>query len=86
MNFKLFKKFRVRTGLTDLRSNRLIAPLFPNRPELHFVQGMIHCDLQSLHYHLDNMRTPYPKIEEDNEITKVLLVKQNLETPENLIN
>jgi hypothetical protein len=32
------------------------------------------------------MHTQYPKIEEDNELTKVLLAKQNLETPENLIN
>jgi hypothetical protein len=32
------------------------------------------------------MHTHYPKIEEDNEIPKVLSAKQNLETPENLIN
>jgi hypothetical protein len=32
------------------------------------------------------MHTQYPKIEEDDEIPKVLSAKQNLETPENLIN
>jgi hypothetical protein len=32
------------------------------------------------------MHTHYPKIEEDHEIPKVLAAKQNLETPENLIN
>jgi hypothetical protein len=32
------------------------------------------------------MYTQYPKIEEDNELPKVLSAKQNLETPENLIN
>jgi hypothetical protein len=31
------------------------------------------------------MHTQYPKIEEDNEIPKVVSVKQNLESPENLI-
>jgi hypothetical protein len=30
------------------------------------------------------MHTQYPKIEEDTEFPKVLSVKQNLETPENL--
>jgi hypothetical protein len=33
-----------------------------------------------------DMQTQHPKIEEDNEISKVLSAKQNLETPENLIN
>jgi hypothetical protein len=32
------------------------------------------------------MHTQYPKIEEDNEIPNVLSVKQNMETPEKLIN
>jgi hypothetical protein len=32
------------------------------------------------------MHTQYTKIEEDNEISKVLLAKQNLKTPEDLIN
>jgi hypothetical protein len=33
-----------------------------------------------------DMHTQYPKIEEDNEISKVLSVKQNLKTPGKLIN
>jgi hypothetical protein len=32
------------------------------------------------------MHTQYPMIEEDNELQKVLSAKQNLETPENMIN
>jgi hypothetical protein len=32
------------------------------------------------------MHTQYPKIEEDNELPRVLSAKQNLETPKNLIN
>jgi hypothetical protein len=32
------------------------------------------------------MHTKYPKIKEENEIPKVLSAKQNLKTPENLIN
>jgi hypothetical protein len=86
MDFELFKRFRVKAGLTNLRSNRLIATLFLNRSELHFGQGLLHCDLQSLYYHLVDMHTQYPKIEEDNEISKVLSAKQNLKTSENLIN
>jgi hypothetical protein len=33
-----------------------------------------------------DMHTQYPKIEEDNELPKVLSAKQNLETPKNQIN
>jgi hypothetical protein len=33
-----------------------------------------------------DIHTQYPKIEEDNELPKVLTAKQNLKTPENLIN
>jgi hypothetical protein len=32
------------------------------------------------------MHTQYPQIEEDNELLIVLSAKQDLETPENLIN
>jgi hypothetical protein len=32
------------------------------------------------------MHTQYPKIEEDNELPKVLSAEENLNTPENLIN
>jgi hypothetical protein len=32
------------------------------------------------------MHALYPKIEEDNELPKVLSAKQNLKTPKNLIN
>jgi hypothetical protein len=32
------------------------------------------------------MHTQYPKIEEDNELPKVLSAKENLDTPENMIN
>jgi hypothetical protein len=45
---------------------------------------VIHSSLQTLHSHLVDMHTQYPKIEEDTEFPKVLSVKQNLETPENL--
>jgi hypothetical protein len=50
--------------------------LFPNPPELHFGQEVLHDDLQWLHYYLDDMDTHYPKIAEDIEILKVLNVKQ----------
>jgi hypothetical protein len=60
----------------------LIATLFPNRTELNLRQGVLHGDLQSLHYYLVDMHTQYPKIEEDNEFPKVLSTKQNLEMSE----
>jgi hypothetical protein len=49
MDFELIKGFQVKAGLTDLYSYRLIATLFPNRPELNFGQGVIHSALQTFH-------------------------------------
>jgi hypothetical protein len=43
---------------------------------------VLYGDLQSLHYHLVDMHTQYPKIKEDNEFPKVLSAKRNLKTPE----
>jgi hypothetical protein len=60
MNFKIFKRFRVKAGLTDLCSNRMIATLFPNRPELYFGQGVLHGNLQSLYYLLVDMHKLSP--------------------------
>jgi hypothetical protein len=48
--------------LTDLCLNRLIATIVPNRSELHFGQGVLHGDLQSMHYHLVDMLKISPKI------------------------
>jgi hypothetical protein len=49
-DFEIFKRFQVKVGLANLCSYRLIATIFPNRPELHFGQEVLHGDLQSLHY------------------------------------
>jgi hypothetical protein len=64
MKFELIKRFQVKPSLTDLCPSRLIATLFTNRPELHFGQGVLHGDLQSLHYHLVDMCKLSPKIQE----------------------
>jgi hypothetical protein len=64
MDFEIFKRFRVQAGLTDLFLNRLIATLFSNRLELHFGQGVLHGDLQSLHYHMVDMYKLSPNIQE----------------------
>jgi hypothetical protein len=40
---------------------------------------VLHCDLQGLDYHLGDLHTTYPNIEEDVEFTKMLIVKQKLE-------
>jgi hypothetical protein len=46
--FELIKRFRVKADSTDLCSYRLIATNFANQPDLHFGQGLLHGDLQSL--------------------------------------
>jgi hypothetical protein len=79
MDFKLFKRFPVKVGLIGLCSNRLITTLFPNRPELHFGQGVLHSDLQCFHYHLVDMHKLSPKIQEVMEFQKWLIVKLILE-------
>jgi hypothetical protein len=56
-------------------SYRLIATLLVNPLELHF-GGVLHGDTQCLYYHLADMHTQYPKIEEDIEFSKVLNIKQ----------
>jgi hypothetical protein len=82
-DFELFKRFRVKAGLTGFNSDRVIVTLIANPPELLLGQGMIQSDLHCLQYHIVGMHTQYPKIE-DLEFPKVLIVKQfqekNLET------
>jgi hypothetical protein len=75
MDFEIFKRFRVKAGLTELYSYRLIATLFPNQTELHFWQGVLYGDQQSLHYHLLNMNKLSPKIQEVMEFQRWLIVK-----------
>jgi hypothetical protein len=41
---------------------------------------VLHCDIQGLDYEMSDMHTPYPNIEEDTKFSKVLIVKQKLET------
>jgi hypothetical protein len=53
--FELFKRFRVKAGLTKLCSHRLIATLIANPPELHFGQEELHANLQCLHYNFIDM-------------------------------
>jgi hypothetical protein len=79
MHFEIFKRFWVKTGLTDLWSYKLIATLFLNRPELHFGQGVVHGDIQSLCYHLVDMHKLTPKIQEIMEFQKWLIIKLILE-------
>jgi hypothetical protein len=75
MDFELFERFQVKAGLTDLCSYRLIVTLIPNRPELHFGQGVLHGHLQSLNYHLVKMHKLTRKIQEVIEFQRWLIVK-----------
>jgi hypothetical protein len=43
--------------------------------ELHFAQGVLHGDLQRLDYYLGDMDTPTPKIKEDIEFQRAIIVK-----------
>jgi hypothetical protein len=62
--------------LKELWSDRLIEILIANPSRLHFGQEVLYGDLQRLDYVLGDMHTICPKIEEDMEFTKVLIVKQ----------
>jgi hypothetical protein len=76
---KLIKRFWVKVGLTDLCTNRLIATRFPNWPVLHFGQGVLHDDLQSLHYQPFDTYKLSSKIQEVIEFQRWLVVKLILE-------
>jgi hypothetical protein len=43
----------------------MIETLSPNRPKLHFGQGLLDGDLQTLRYNLVNMHNLTPKIRGD---------------------
>jgi hypothetical protein len=47
---------------------------------------VLHGDLKGVHYHMADMHTQYPKIEEDIEFSKLLTVKQLPEKTWKLIN
>jgi hypothetical protein len=62
--------------LTKLWSIKLFATAITTLPELNFGLGVFHSDLQTLHYHQDDMHTQYLTNEEDIEFQKVLSAKQ----------
>jgi hypothetical protein len=65
--------------LKELWSDRLLETLIPTAPELHFVRRVIHVDLQRLDYDPGDMYTLTPKIKEDIEFQKGLIVKLKAE-------
>jgi hypothetical protein len=60
-----------------LWSDRLIASLIANAPELHFIQEVHHGDLQGFYSDLGDMHTLTLKIKEDIEFQIGLIVKLN---------
>jgi hypothetical protein len=60
-------------------SDMLITNLIANAPELQFGQEVIHGDLKCLHYDMGDMHIPYPNIEENMKLPKMVNVKQILE-------
>jgi hypothetical protein len=65
--------------LKELWSDRLLEILIANPSKLQLGQEVLHCDTRGLYYDLGDLHTLYPNIEEDIELTKVLIVKQKLE-------
>jgi hypothetical protein len=63
----------------------MIATLIANRPELHFGQGVLHGDLQCLHYDLVEVHKLSRQINEVMEFPKGLNVKQILEKSGNWV-
>jgi hypothetical protein len=62
--------------LTKLWSIKLFATAIATPPELNFGRGVFHNDLQTFHYHQDDMNIQYPKNKEDIEFQKVISAKQ----------
>jgi hypothetical protein len=61
--------------LNELWSDRPIEIVIPNAVELHFGQGLLHHDLQRLDYDLGDWYTLTPKIKEDIEFYRRIIVK-----------
>jgi hypothetical protein len=61
--------------LKELWLDRLIEILIPNAPKLHFGQGLLHGGLQRLDYDLGDRYTITPKIKEDIEFQRGIIIK-----------
>jgi hypothetical protein len=61
--------------LNELWSGKLIEILIPNVPELQFGPGLIHGGLQRSYYDLGDRYTLTPKIKEDIEFQRGIIVK-----------
>jgi hypothetical protein len=61
--------------LKELWSDRLIEIIISYAPELYFGQGLLHGDLQRLDYDLGDRYTLNPKIKEDVEFQRGIIVK-----------
>jgi hypothetical protein len=61
--------------LKELWSDRLIEIIIPIAPKLHFGQGLLHGDLQRLNFDLGDRYTLTPKINEDIEFERGIIVK-----------
>jgi hypothetical protein len=61
--------------LNELWSDRLIEVLILNPSKLHFGQEVLHGDLQRLDYDLSARYTLTPKIKEDIEFQRGIIVK-----------
>jgi hypothetical protein len=70
-----YSKDSRKTDLTELWSDMLLETLVANPSKLQFGQKVLHGDLQRLYYNLGDMHTPTPKIKEDIEFQRGLIVK-----------
>ena len=65
--------------MTELWTIKLLATSLANQPGLHFGQGWLHCDLNTLDYHLVDMHTLTLQIQIVMAFQICLLVKLKLE-------
>jgi hypothetical protein len=65
--------------LTELWTIKLLTTTLANQPRLHFGQGWLHCDLNTLGYHLVDMHTLTLQIQIVMAFQSCLLVKLELE-------
>jgi hypothetical protein len=65
--------------LTKLRSIKLFATAIATPPEINFGRGVLHGDLQTLHYHQDDMHMLTSKVPEVIAFPNWLSVKQNMQ-------
>jgi hypothetical protein len=76
-DFEIFKRFQVKSSLTELCSLSLMACLIANRSGLPFGHRVLRCDRDGFLYRLVDMHNVIPNIHEVMAFPNRLSVKEN---------